>query len=234
MRRTLLLLGTMMLALLLASGVAWAVNMVGTNGPDNLTGTNGDDNLIGNGGDDELVSLNGRDNLLGGPGKDCLLCVTEEEFHPFRGDKNLLGGPGNDFVWAGKGADNALGGEGNDHVSDDDDRVSQDTLSGGPGDDVIDVLQYRSPRDIALCGSGFDWVAANTNDVVASDCEKVVVFRGGTHEEYEDFWMSFYDKDVPDNFYKGMPPCHCRIFEYCGKIEEPSPQIHRPPPDVGV
>jgi hypothetical protein len=104
MRRTLLLLSTMMLALLLASGVAWAVNMVGTNGPDTLRGTNGDDNLIGNGGNDRLFARNGRDNLLGGPGKDCLLCATET-FHFFAGDKNLFGGPGNDFVWAGKGAD---------------------------------------------------------------------------------------------------------------------------------
>jgi parallel beta-helix repeat protein len=45
MKRTLLFLSTTMLALLLASGVAWAVNMVGTNGPDTLRGTNGDDNL---------------------------------------------------------------------------------------------------------------------------------------------------------------------------------------------
>src|SRR5215208_194679 len=207
MRRTLLLFSTMMLALLLASGVAWAVNMVGTNGPDTLRGTNGDDNLIGNGGNDRLFARNGRDNLLGGPGKDCLFCTIQtgpNEIHAFAGDKNLFGGPGNDFVWAGEGADNALGGEGNDLVSDDDDRVSQDNLSGGPGDDVIDVLQYRSPpRDIALCGSGFDWVAANTNDVVAPDCEKVVVFRGGTPEEFEEFWMSFFDS-VPDSWFKGL------------------------------
>jgi Ca2+-binding RTX toxin-like protein len=62
MRGTLLLLSTMMLALLLASGAAWAVNMVGTNGPDTLRGTNGDDNLLGEGGNDEFLSLNGRDS----------------------------------------------------------------------------------------------------------------------------------------------------------------------------
>jgi Ca2+-binding RTX toxin-like protein len=197
----------MMLALLLASGVAWAINMVGTNGPDTLRGTNGDDNLIGNGGNDRLFARNGRDNLLGGPGKDCLFCTIQtgpNEIHAFAGDKNLFGGPGNDFVWAGEGADNALGGEGNDLVSDDDDRVSQDNLSGGPGDDVIDALQYRSPaRDIALCGSGFDWVVANKKDVVAPDCERVDVFRGGTHRDFERFWMSFFES-VPDSWFKGL------------------------------
>jgi Ca2+-binding RTX toxin-like protein len=70
MRRTLLFLSTMMLALLLASGVAWAVNMIGTDGPDTLRGTNGVDNLIGKGGNDRLFGLRGRDTLLGGPGKD--------------------------------------------------------------------------------------------------------------------------------------------------------------------
>ena len=48
MRRVALVLAAMALALVLASGVAWAVNKVGTNGPDTLRGTNEDDNLVGN------------------------------------------------------------------------------------------------------------------------------------------------------------------------------------------
>jgi len=181
----------MMLALLLASGVAWAVNMVGTNGADSLRGTNGDDNLIGNGGNDRLFARNGRDNLLGGPGNDCLLCITKN-FHVFAGDKNLFGGPGNDFVWDGKGADNVEGGEGNDLLPDDLGReLSQDNFSGGAGSDVIDVPQYRSARDRVVCGSGFDWVAADKKDVVAPDCEKVVVFRGGRLRTLKPFTTTF-------------------------------------------
>ena len=42
---------------MLASGVALAVNKVGTNGPDTLRGTNGDDDLLGRGGNDKLFSL---------------------------------------------------------------------------------------------------------------------------------------------------------------------------------
>jgi hypothetical protein len=41
MRRAVLVLAGMALALLLASGVALALNKVGTNGPDTLKGTNG-------------------------------------------------------------------------------------------------------------------------------------------------------------------------------------------------
>jgi hypothetical protein len=47
MRRTILLLATMALTLLVASGVVWAVTMVGTNGDDHLIGTNRSDKLVG-------------------------------------------------------------------------------------------------------------------------------------------------------------------------------------------
>jgi Ca2+-binding RTX toxin-like protein len=56
-RRTILLLFAMIATLLLASGVALAVNKVGTNGPDTLRGTNRDDNLLGKGGQDDLFGL---------------------------------------------------------------------------------------------------------------------------------------------------------------------------------
>src|SRR5688572_4255926 len=85
MRRTIVLLATMALTLLVASGVAWAVNKIGTDGPDTLRGTNGNDNLVGKGGNDVLYSLAGRDNLLGGAGKDCLLCATSLELPRSRG-----------------------------------------------------------------------------------------------------------------------------------------------------
>jgi hypothetical protein len=205
-RRVVLALAVMVLALVLASGVALAVNKIGTDGPDTLWGTNGDDNLIGKGGNDKLFSLRGRDNLLGGPGKDCLLCVTAS-LNNTGGDKILLGGPGNDDVWAGKGSDIVVGAEGNDRLVDDVFReFSKDVFSGGPGNDVIDVLHYRSARDRVVCGRGFDRVGADRKDVVAPDCEKVVVFKGGTRSEYNAVLDSFYDS-VPKNFNEGLPPC---------------------------
>jgi RTX calcium-binding nonapeptide repeat (4 copies) len=47
----------MALTLLVASGVALAVNKIGTNGPDTLRGTNGADNLGGLGSNDKLYAL---------------------------------------------------------------------------------------------------------------------------------------------------------------------------------
>ena len=73
MRRLILLLAAMALALLLASGVAWAVNKIDTDGPDTLRGTNRADNLLGRGGNDILFGKGGRDNLLGEEGKDWIL-----------------------------------------------------------------------------------------------------------------------------------------------------------------
>jgi Ca2+-binding RTX toxin-like protein len=71
MRRVVLVLAAMAVALLLANGVAWAVTKVGTDGPDTLRGTNGDDDLLGNGGNDVLYALGGNnDTLLGAEGKD--------------------------------------------------------------------------------------------------------------------------------------------------------------------
>jgi Ca2+-binding RTX toxin-like protein len=77
MRRVVLVLAAMALALLLASGVALAVNKVGTNGPDTLRGTNKADNLLGRGGNDILFALAGDDNLQGERGKDIVFGGTE-------------------------------------------------------------------------------------------------------------------------------------------------------------
>jgi Ca2+-binding RTX toxin-like protein len=206
MRRTLLLLSTMMLALLLASGVAWAVNKIGTDGPDTLRGTNGVDNLIGKGGNDRLFGLRGRDTLLGGPGKDWV------DTHPTgarTGDKNLLGGPGNDIVIGGWSSDKVVGEEGNDLLPDGPERdVALDIVSGGTGTDVIFVASLRlraAAPDIVTCGSGFDRVLADTKDVVAPDCEKVVLFRGGSASEYFDQADEFA-AEVPPSFWEGLQP----------------------------
>ena len=73
MRKLVLLLAAMALALVVASGVASAVNKIVTNGTDLLAGTDGDDNLVGRGGNDFVKGLKGSDNLAGGKGNDTIL-----------------------------------------------------------------------------------------------------------------------------------------------------------------
>jgi Ca2+-binding RTX toxin-like protein len=210
MRRTILLVATMTLTLLVASGVALAVNKIGTDGPDTLRGTNGADNLLGLGGNDKLSGLGGRDNLLGGAGKDFVLGFSG-------GDKNLVGGSGNDAVVGGKGSDDVLGQEGNDFVVGDPGRKAwPDNLSGGDGidvffaanrpagkdvvvcggGDVIGVFNDPAFKDIVTCGSGFDRVFADRKDLIAPDCERVA----DRESEFEELFDS-----IPESFFEGLP-----------------------------
>ena len=91
MRRILVLLAAMALTLAVASGVALAVNEIGTNGPDTLRGPTGTTS--------RAVALTtycgavAATTSLAGP------AATNRFFS--RGDKNLVGGSGNDTVIGG-------------------------------------------------------------------------------------------------------------------------------------
>jgi Ca2+-binding RTX toxin-like protein len=202
MRRTLLLVAMMAVSLLVASGVALAVNKIGTDGPDTLRGTNGNDNLIGRGGNDRLIPLDGRDNLLGGPGKDV---VGTDPTQVRRGDKNLQGGPGNDIVFGSSGTDNVLGDEGNDFLIDGPTReFSVYKVSGGDGNDVLLVDNAPAAKDIVTCGGGFDRVMVDRKDVVAPDCERVRIAHGSleaVRQQEEEFFTS-----IPPSFFEGLQP----------------------------
>ena len=204
MRRAMLLLAaTLAVTLVLASGVALAVNEVGTNGPDTLRGTSKGDNLLGRGGNDVLFGLDGSDNLLGGEGKDWVLGGNERR--PGGGDKNLAGGPGNDVVLAGQGSDNAVGGGGNDLLIDGNLRESsQDNLSGGPGNDVIVVNHVPPFKDKVVCGDGFDRVLADREDEITPDCERVQIVRG-SREEVMQQEEAFFES-IPESFFEGLAP----------------------------
>ena len=239
MRRTIPLLTTMALTLLVASGVALAVTKIGTSGPDTLRGTNGDDNLLGKGANDVLYALGGMDNLLGAEGKDWLLTG---ERRALGGNKVSGGGPGNDGVAGGLGSDTVLGGSGNDFVFGDkgsdravvggegrddidggtgSDRMlgegggdllvdgpigeasKNDVLSGGEGDDIFIGDHVPAVKDIVSCGGGFDRVVADTQDVVADDCEKVLVVHGSKKEVLKQ----------EEAFFKSLPPATRKFFE---------------------
>jgi Ca2+-binding RTX toxin-like protein len=198
MRRAMLMVATMALSLLVASGVALALSKVGGPGPDTLRGTNKADTLVGKGGNDVLLGLAGPDHLLGGPGKDWVLSGNKLFFG--RGDKKLVGGPGNDGIHAGQGSDNALGGTGNDLLIDGSlSESSHDNFAGGAGNDIIIVNHTPAFEDRVVCGSGFDWVGADTKDVVAPDCEKVGIIRTAAQEG------EFFEP-IMERFARGLAP----------------------------
>lgn len=124
-------------------------------------GTNGNDVLIGTRFGDRLSGLGGNDRLTGGRGRDC-----------------LFGGSGRDRLNGGSSRDRLLGGSGNDRISGagGSDRISggggRDRIRGNSGNDRIGSADGR--RDFVNCGSGFDRVRADSIDVVALNCERVV------------------------------------------------------------
>jgi len=192
-----LLLATMALTLLVASGVALAATRIGTDGPDTLRGTKGDDNLIGQGANDTLLSLAGDDTLLGGPGKDVVNGGSLSQ--PFAGNKNLVGGEGNDVVQGGLDSDNVLGGEGNDYMVDGEFEppAVKDILSSGEGNDVMNVANKPAGKDVVTCGGGLDRVLADSKDVVAPDCEKVFIGSAAADRFFN---------SIPQSFIEGLPP----------------------------
>jgi hypothetical protein len=196
MRRTMLLLASMALTLLLASGLALAVNKVGNQGRDFLKGTDKADNLIGQGETDLIFGLAGDDNLLGGSGKDIVQGGTFER--SLGGNKNLLGGEGNDVVFGGKGSDRVVGEEGNDILIDGNEpNPVRDTLSGGDGNDVFFVWNDPAGKDVVACGDGLDRVFADRADALADDCEKVFVGES----KIDAFFGS-----IPQSFWDGLAP----------------------------
>ncbi|MBA3424593.1 MAG: hypothetical protein H0U04_08625 [Rubrobacter sp.] len=151
MRRTILLMATMALTLLVASGVALAVTRIGTDGPDTLRGTKGSDQLFGMGGSDRINGRPGDDVILGGLGN----------------DHDLYGGPGVDVISGGPGGDVLIDGPLRE--------FAVDTLEGGAGND--DLVTYNGPpaRDIVSCGAGRDAAFVDRKDIVSDDCERIVI-----------------------------------------------------------
>ena len=205
MRRVILLLTVMAAALLLGSGVALAVNRVGTQGRDFLKGSAGADHLVSKGENDRIFSLAGKDTLIGGPDKDWVWGggirsshrTVGVDYTSSGGEKKLVGGPGNDVLWGGKGSDIAAGNKGNDlMVGGEYHHPVKDTLSGGGGNDVFSVDNDPAGIDIVRCGGGFDWVFADRKDVVASNCEKV----GDRVSEFDRVGNS-----IPQSFWKSLP-----------------------------
>ena len=97
MRKTILVLASMALAVLLASGIALAATVKGDENDNVLTGTDsrdtinpfgGNDTVYAKGGNDDVRHSYGNDKIFGGSGND-----------------TLRGGFDNDEIWGGPGRD---------------------------------------------------------------------------------------------------------------------------------
>lgn len=194
MRKSALLLASAVLALLLASGVAWAATIrcpgdeidkcEGTEGPDTMYGT--DDNFVYGYGD-WIEGRGGADKIYGRGGDDGGREIGGG-LHGGKGEDLLRGGDGVDDLYGGRNADRLYGGRGNDSLDGEDQfggiglpkERPGDLLVGGPGDDYLHADDETTDR--VYCGRGEDVVYADNGggdnpydrpDLVDDSCEKV-------------------------------------------------------------
>lgn len=158
MRRTMLLLSAVAVALLIASGVALAVTKQcvpgrvcnGTAGGDQITGTNQADTINGGGGSDRIYALGGPDRVNGGPGQDDDLYggLGDDTLNDYSdGYGDFYGEQGNDTLNGGPSGDNMYGGPGNDRVNG---AAGYDTFEferGWGADTLTDIEDVRADSD---------------------------------------------------------------------------------------
>ena len=154
MRRTILLLGAMLAALVVVSGVAGAASTIHCpNDPLHIGGgtcwgTKGDDVLIGTDGRNEINAGFGDDLVRARQGPDFI--SNGESDYSFGEDENH-GGQGADYIVGQLDSEKHFGEGGDDHI--------------------VDYKSGKNP-DVIRCGAGRDEVTYNKGlDRVADDCE---------------------------------------------------------------
>ena len=150
-RRVILLVTAMGVAMLLASGVALAATIEGTPGDDRLLGTANTDTIYGRGGDDLIRSLGARDVDFGNTG--------------------------NDDIYGGEIGDQLFGNAGDDYLVGD---GGADEFYGAGGDDVIVSGDDKQPDEVR-CGTGYDiaYLSGPDHSVLTNEhqCEEIHTFK---------------------------------------------------------
>ena len=149
MKRIMLLIASMMLALLLAAGVAFAQDGVSKICNTDCRGTDRDDQLTGTSKANAIEGRNGADQIEGNGAKD-----------------TLNGNLGADAIYGGNGEDKLYGGGNDDYMQG---GIKRDYISTGSGDDVIAAKDGF--RDQIYCGSDFDRIYVDRIDVLHR-CER--------------------------------------------------------------
>lgn len=148
MRKTILLLASMMTTLVLAGGLALAATIDCTAGLDSCVGTDDPDTINGSEKRDRIFGLDGDDTLLGNGGNDRLTGGFDNDIMKGNGGEDrLIGGPDSDTMNGGTGGDTLASSQGNDKLYGDSnpsgakdyvyDWEGRNVLSGGPGDDHL-------------------------------------------------------------------------------------------------
>jgi Ca2+-binding RTX toxin-like protein len=130
-KRIALVVGTVGLLVVVFAGVAFAMAITGTNGPNYITATNNADNIAASANRDVVNGKGGRDRIFGDGGNDA-----------------LDGGAGPDHIESGDGNNVARGNDGDGDWVSVVDNDTDDFVSGGDGtNDVCVVDLVDGARD---------------------------------------------------------------------------------------
>jgi Ca2+-binding RTX toxin-like protein len=189
MKRVVLLLAAMTVALAVGGGVALAAVKIGTDRHDVIKGTGSKDVVHGMGSWDLISGMGGDDVLYGDEGGDAIHGGSfdlDEIFDGRRmvpdGEDKIFGGDGRDCVWGGSEDDVLHGGEGSDFVGtyclDFVMDTGSDTMYAGSGNDFVMAVEAprRYPnlqeRDVVYCGDGTDTIYYQKGVDRIFDCER--------------------------------------------------------------
>jgi Ca2+-binding RTX toxin-like protein len=148
-KRTILLIASMLLAMLVVTGVALAQDGVSKVCSSTCRGTDRDDQLTGTSERNAIKGLDGADKIEGKGAKDTL--------NGNRGEDAIYGGNGEDKLYGGGNSDYLQGG------------IKSDYMNTGPGNDIIAAKDGF--KDQIYCGSAYDRVYVDRIDVLHG-CEK--------------------------------------------------------------
>jgi Ca2+-binding RTX toxin-like protein len=188
MRRSALLLTSLVLAVLLASGVAWAATINCRASADRCYGTNGSDTINGSGvrdiiyGDalygttidraDIIYGNGGADKISGGAGADDVYGNDDKDvIYGNDGKDTLRGNEDDDEFFGGDEDDVIKGGAGADRVSTTQQILGDDRMYGGPGNDSF---SDEVGRNVLSGGLGNDYLYGHSRLVGGKGDDDIV------------------------------------------------------------
>jgi Ca2+-binding RTX toxin-like protein len=198
MRKTILVVASVALAMVVLGGVAWAANIQchgargvltpckGTKKADRMMGDSGRNRMYGKKGGDTMYGRGNIDGLTGGPGSD-----------------RLNGGGANDGLLGQEGSDKLFGGDVDDElwgagVNSPD--FSNDYIHGQRGNDTIFVSRENLSHDYTHSGvdriygdMGDDEIFAAGNAEVGDSAQEIVDCGPGTDTVYFDEGVDIVD-----------------------------------------
>jgi Ca2+-binding RTX toxin-like protein len=194
MRRTILLMATMTLTVLVVGGIAYAATITcdgagdqqpapedcrGTDQADSITGTSSGEFIDARAGDDTVDARAGDDVVFGREGQDTIhLRSGEDQVDAGAGSDTLFGEGAHDSLSGGGGVNLYFGGPGPDRIVANTEATETgpqgagaagEEIHGGTGGDLI--FANDGLKDIIDCGGGSDAVANDPIDEVAANCE---------------------------------------------------------------